>query len=133
MSEIVRFLHILSAAVWVGGLITLGVLVGALRRSGAHRDDLRAMAHAFRGLWWGATAVAIITGVLGLAQSGGIPTDDSGYVGRLLVKLALIGVAVVLALVHSTFGRSASGAARGALQGANLVVALGVIGAAVWL
>ncbi len=133
MSGIVRFFHILSAAVWIGGLITLGVLVGALRRSGVQRDDLRIMAGSFRGLWWIATFVAVVTGIIGLWQSGGLPADDVGYAQRLFVKLALIGLAMVLAVLHTMIARTASAPTRGLVQMANLVVGVAVIGAAVWL
>ncbi len=133
MSGIVRFFHILSAAVWVGGLITLGVLVGALRRSGVQREDLRTMANSFRGLWWMATFVAVATGLIGLWQSGGLPSDDTGYPQRLFVKLALIGVAVALAVGHTMTARTASAATRGLIQSANLIVGIAVIAAAVWL
>ena len=133
VSNLLRFLHILSATVWIGGLITLGVLVGSLRRSGAHRDDLRAMARSFGGLWWIATVAAVVTGIWMLFDAGGIPTGDTAYAQRLFLKLALIGISMTLAVVHSMVARDASPGTRGALQGANLLIGVGVLAAAVWL
>lgn len=133
MSGIIRFLHIISASVWIGGLITLGVLVSGLRRAGAHREDLRAMARTFNGLWWGATLLAIVTGIWTLFDAGGLPTGDTGYAQRFLFKLALLGIAMTLAIAHTMTGRSAQPHTRGLLQAGNLLVGIGVIGAAVWL
>jgi putative copper export protein len=47
-----RFFHLLGAMVWVGGLITLGALVPALRKAGADRALLQAAARQFGRLSW---------------------------------------------------------------------------------
>lgn len=133
MSGLIRFIHLLSAAVWIGGLLTLGVLVSGLRRSGAHREDLRAMARSFNGLWWGATFVSLFTGGWYLFDSGGLPTGDTGYAQRFLLKMALLGVAMAMAVIHTMTARSASPRSRGMLQAGSLFAGLGVLGAAVWL
>ncbi|MBT8164305.1 MAG: hypothetical protein KJO97_02055, partial [Acidimicrobiia bacterium] len=66
--DVVRFLHLVGMAVWVGGLITLGALVMAVRRGGADRPVLKAMAQQFGKLSWTAMAVAIVTGVTLLSR-----------------------------------------------------------------
>jgi len=53
------FLHLLAAAVWVGGQIVLGGLVPKLRKS--HPESLTTTAQAFARIAWPAFAVLVIT------------------------------------------------------------------------
>ena len=59
------FLHVLAATVWVGGQITLAVLVPVLRRLGA--EIPRAAARRFNQVAWPAFAVLVITGIWNIA------------------------------------------------------------------
>lgn len=49
---VVRWVHLVAAAVWLGGLITLAALVVALRREGADRALLQASARMFARVSW---------------------------------------------------------------------------------
>ena len=133
MFDVVRWIHLLSAAVWVGGLLTLGVVVGAARRAGADRALLQAMARQFGRLSWLAMIGSIATGVLQLLAmdvSTGVDTDF----GRILfVKLLLVGGAVALALGHQMTARNTSPRVRGLIQALILLLSLGVLVAAVML
>ena len=67
----IRWLHLLAASVWTGGLIVLGALVVALRRAGVEREVLRAAARQY-----GAYENSIGTGQVHLwfdAPDGGFP------------------------------------------------------------
>jgi putative copper export protein len=133
VDDIVRFLHLVAAAVWVGGLITLGALVMAVRRAGADRAILKAMAQQFGRVSWAAMAVAIVTGVIQLAQLDISLSNDTGYATMLLVKLTLVGIAAGLTLFHQLTAKTASPASRGIIQGLVLVTSLGIVAAAVAL
>ena len=134
VSLMVRWLHLVSAGVWTGGLITVAVAVGALRKAGAEREHMRAMALAFGKLSWGAMAVLVVTGVI---QVIGLPdgsTNPRNEFGKLLfAKLMLVGLAAGLALYHQMTASTMSPKARGTIQGAILLISLGIFGVAVKL
>jgi len=58
------FLHVLGATVWVGGQLSLGAIVPALRPYGV--EPLRAAARAFQRVAWAAYLLLIVTGVWNL-------------------------------------------------------------------
>ena len=58
MTRTLVFFHLLGAAVWLGGTITVGGLVPALRRAGAERPQLQAMARQFGKVSWAAIGLA---------------------------------------------------------------------------
>lgn len=122
--DYLKWVHLLGAAVWTGGLITLAALVVALRRAGADRPLLQAAARQFGRLSWTALAVAVITGIWQMEVIGYAYTTIS-------FKLGLVITAGVLALIHQLTARNTSSAVRGALQGVILVVSLLIFGAAV--
>lgn len=126
IDEIIRWIHLLAAATWTGGLITLGALVPALRRAGADRPMLQAAARRFGVVSWVALAVAITTGVIQVVRLS--------YPWRSLeVKLTLVAVAAGLALFHQLTAKRTSPAVRGAIQGLILIASIGIFGAAVAL
>ena len=96
--ETVRlFLHVLAAAVWVGGQVTLGALVPVLRSAGA--DVPRTAARAFGRVAWTAFAVLIATGVWNVVDYDG--KDAHGYHVTLGIKLAFVVLSGVAAFVHA--------------------------------
>lgn len=133
LDDSIRWLHLVATSVWLGGLITLGALVGAVRATGADRAVLTAMARRFGVLSWSALAVLLATGVLQLARSDVSLRDDTEYAVTLFAKLALVGVAGGLALFHQMTARTSSPAQRGVVQAAILLASLGVVAVAVSL
>jgi len=124
--EILKWVHLVAAAVWTGGLITLAALVAALRRAGADRPMLQATARQFGRLSWSALAVAVATGIWQVIALG--------WPWRHLeLKIALVALAAALALGHQLTARRTSAAMRGALQALILVVSVAIFGAAVAL
>jgi uncharacterized membrane protein len=125
---VIRYVHLLAAMVWVGGLLTLGALVPALRSAGADRPILQAAARRFGVVSWTAMGVAVLTGALQIERIGYDWLDEP-----VLRKIGLVVVAIVLALVHQLTARRTSPAVRGAIQGVILLVSLGIVAAAVAL
>lgn len=130
----VRWLHLLSAAVWTGGLIVLGASVAALRRSGADRSHLQAVARQFGRVSWAAMGIAVVTGVWQLLRFGAPASNPATEFGRtLFVKLLLVGTAAGLALWHQMTAGSISARTRGIVQGLILVVSVAIFAVAVML
>ena len=125
MTGAVRFAHLLGAMVWVGGLITLGALIPALRRAGADRPMLQAVARQFSRVSWTAFAVAVLT--------GGWAMVDYLEVPALPWKLGFVALAGGLALWHQLGAKDQSPRTRGILQGVILLASLGIVAAAVAL
>ena len=80
-------LHILAAAIWVGGQLVLGGLIPAVRPAGP--DRIRAVARAFQRIAWPAFAVVVITGMWNLAAVSAADRSREWWT-TLLVKLALV-------------------------------------------
>jgi len=126
--EVLLWIHIVAASVWVGGLITLGALVTALRRAGAERPLLQVMARRFGVVSWVAMAVAVATGVWQVSRLN-IPWSDD----RLELKVGLVVLAAGLALLHQLTAKRTSPAVRGIIQAVILAVSIAIVGAAVRL
>ncbi|HEU5034959.1 MAG TPA: hypothetical protein VFT62_09420 [Mycobacteriales bacterium] len=119
--ETVRlFLHVLAAAVWVGGQIVLGALVPVLRRAGA--DVPRSAARQFGRIGWTAFAVLVLTGFWNLAEYD--ETSRSGFPATIAVKLVFVVLSGIAAFVHQQATSRAALAAGGA---AALVFSLGAL------
>ena len=124
--EIAKWVHLLAAAVWTGGLITLAFLVTAVRSTTDDIEVLRAVARRFSVLSWVAFAVAIITGTW-LYTDIGLPWKDFSTKGTLIV------LAAGLAMFHQFTAKRSSPAVRGIIQLLILIVSIGIFGAAVVL
>lgn len=91
-------LHVLAAAVWVGGQVVLVGLVGPARRLSA--EGPKTLARAFARLSWPAYAVLLATGIWNIAAvhpSG----QSSAWRVVLGVKIAVVVVAGVAAGLHT--------------------------------
>jgi len=126
--ELLRFVHLVAAATWTGGLIVLSALVVALRRAGADREVLLAAARQFGRVSWTAMAVAVLT-VLLEVQLLYWPWRDA----RLQVKVGSVTIAVAIAAYHQMTAKEASPRERGIVQALILIVSLGIFWAAVRL
>ena len=124
--EILKWIHLVAASVWTGGLIVLAFTVGAIRSQTDDREVLRAVARRFGVVSWTALGIAIVTGVW-------MYTDFGLAWREFELKGALIGIAIVLALVHQFTARRTPPAVRGILQLLILLVSVGIFGAAVTL
>ncbi|HEX6146336.1 MAG TPA: hypothetical protein VF083_06110 [Acidimicrobiia bacterium] len=121
----VFYLHLLGAAIWVGGLITLGVTVSAVRNVTDDRVILAAIARRFAALSWAAMAVLVVTGLI---QAG-----NYGWSGLLLVKVSLVLASIILTIWHSLGAHSQLPARRVFIQTTILILALVILALAVAL
>ena len=100
-ARISHFVHLATSAAWTGGLVVLFVLLAVLhRRRDVTREDARMLLVPFSAF---AVASVFVISATGLVRSlGELPTASalwSTEYGRwLIVKLALVGVALLLAL-----------------------------------
>jgi putative copper export protein len=121
------FLHVLAAAVWVGGQLTLAGLLPALRRLGP--EATRTIARQFDRIAWPAFAVLVITGVWNLIEVD-VGSTSTSYRVTLVVKLFLVALSGVGAAAHRASKQTlvlalgGAGAAAGALGALLLGVQL---------
>ena len=122
--RIVFYLHLLGAAVWVGGLIVMSALAPAVRRATEDRSVISAMAQRFGVVSWIALGALVLTGA--------ILAFDS-WSQTLTVKVGLTLVVALLAAWHSVMGRAMTSRTRGVSQGLILVLSLVILWAAIGL
>jgi uncharacterized membrane protein len=125
-TDLIKWVHLLAAATWTGGLLVLAGLIPTLRKAGADRPMLQAVARRFGHISWAALIVAVVTGI-SMVERLGWPWS------RVQLKIVLVAAAAALALIHQVTARRTSPGVRGVLQAAILVVSVALFGAAVTL
>lgn len=96
----VLFLHIVAACVWIGGQITVAILIPALK---GHPELVSAVGQRFQRAAWVAYGFLILTGILnvynlGIGWSGLVSTPP----GRLVLdKLGFVALSGIAAAVHA--------------------------------
>ena len=116
------FLHVLAATIWVGGQLTLAVLVPVLRRFGA--DAPGAAARRFNRVAWTAFGVLIVTGIWNIVAVRSQISGSASYRTTLIVKLVVVVVSGVTAALHIRSRTARSRAVFGALTGLSALAAL---------
>ena len=102
----VRSLHLIAAAVWLGGMVMLALAVGAARRTVAEHERIalfRALGRRFLMAGGIAMVVLIATGADMASDRLGSWSDlfDTDYGERLFAKILVVGVVIALTLFHS--------------------------------
>jgi putative copper export protein len=115
------FLHVLAAAVWVGGQVTLAGLVPALRTLGP--DAPRTVARRFNRIAWPAFGVLFATGLWNLAETN-IGDQPSEWIATLLAKLTVVALSGISAALHTRAATRRALALWGALSGVSALLAL---------
>lgn len=125
LDEVRLFLHLLAAAVWVGGQLVLGALVPVLR--GVSTEAPGVVARQFARIAWPAYLVLVITGIWNIAAVGANVSDD--YRRTLVLKLFVVSLSGAAALGHARATTRRGLAVGGALTGlfALLALLLGVV------
>ncbi len=117
-------LHVLAAAVWVGGQITLAGLVGPAR--GLGEGAPRTLARAFARLQWPAYVVLLGTGIWNVSAAGsGQPHLWQAVLGTKIVVVLVAGLAAFLHTRAKSRGALAAWGAVSALASVSALV-LGV-------
>jgi uncharacterized membrane protein len=125
VDELIRWVHLTAAAVWVGGMITIAAVVPVLRTGGADIEVIRAAARRFGHVTWIAITISVATGILQLFRF------DYDLTAALAIKLVLVSISITLAFVHQEIARHVGPALRGAMEAVLLVLGLGILAAAV--
>jgi putative copper export protein len=98
-----RIVHLLAAAVWVGGTIALVfVAVPPVQRlEGEDRGRLlREFGRRWRPIGWSALGIAIVTGAILAARASAFDTTSTRFDWVLAIKGALVGLLVAGAYLH---------------------------------
>ncbi|MFZ0249334.1 MAG: hypothetical protein WAL61_05265 [Acidimicrobiales bacterium] len=114
-------LHVLAAAVWVGGQIVMVGLVGPARGLGA--DAPKTLARAFARLAWPAYVVLLVTGVWNVTAVG-YSSMDAAWKAVLMAKIAVVVLAGLGVLLHQRATTKRGLAVWGSVGGLASVVAL---------
>ena len=114
MWELVRWLHLIAMAFFVGGQLMLAAVVVPVLRGG-DRAALRAAARRFG---WGSLVALAVLAATGSAMAGHF--SDWGR-GLLHAKLVLVGLAIALVVAHMRRPQ------WHALEGAVFVVSLAIV------
>jgi putative copper export protein len=113
-------LHVLAAAVWVGGQITMAGLVPAAR--GLGEGAPRTLARAFGRIQWPAYAVLVVTGFWNVSAVGaGQPHAWQVVLG---IKIAVVALAGVAAYLHTRASTTRGLALWGAVASLSSLAAL---------
>ena len=110
MHDLLVVVHVVAAAVWVGGVVALtlvAVPVAQRRENPARGELLRDLGRRWRPLGWGALAVAIATGIPIADDFRAFDPDvlvDTRFGRLLLLKSGLVALLVVLSVAHARLG-----------------------------
>jgi putative copper export protein len=115
------FLHILGAAVWVGGQIVVGGIVPALR--GVSPEAPKTAARAFARIAWPAYALVVVTGIWNMLEVG-LGDVESSYNAVLGIKILLVALSGVAAFLHTRAKTPAQRGMWGSIAGLTALVAL---------
>jgi putative copper export protein len=113
-------LHVLAAAIWVGGQFTMAGLVPAAR--GLGEGAPKTLARAFGRVQWPAYLVLVITGFWNIsAVHAGQPSVWQAVLG---IKIGVVALAGLSAYLHTRSTTKRGLAAWGAIAGVSSVAAL---------
>jgi putative copper export protein len=130
-ADFVLWIHVLAACIWIGGQITLGMVMPMLRTV---PDVMRNVARRFQNLAWGAFAILIVTGLINMHEAGiSLANLNATLQSRTLsIKLVFVFISGAAAALHAYWVtprmRNASHAKRaaaiGTLGGISLLAAM---------
>ena len=138
------FLHVLAATIWVGGQLTLGAIIPALRPAADDPDPegarvrIRTVARRFQVVAWIAFAVLLLTGIWNLTALH-VGDQSGAWLATLMAKLGCVAVSGIAAAVHILVAaprvRAASDAAArrkaaafsGACEGVSVLFAVAAL------
>lgn len=114
-------LHVLAAAVWVGGQIVMTGLVGPARGLGG--DATKTLARAFARMAWPAYFVLLATGIWNISADQA-STATSAWKAVLMAKIVVVLIAGVGVFLHQRAATKAQLALWGSVGGLASVAAL---------
>ena len=114
-------LHVLAAAVWVGGQIVMTGLVGPARGLGG--DATKTLARAFARMAWPAFLVLILTGIWNITAVHA-SSATSAWKAVLMAKIVIVLIAGVAVGLHQRATSKTQLAVWGSVGGLASVTAL---------
>ncbi|HXW39369.1 MAG TPA: hypothetical protein VEJ44_06720 [Acidimicrobiales bacterium] len=114
-------LHVLAAAVWVGGQFTAAGLLPTVRGFG--EDAPKAVARALARLLWPAYAVLVVTGFWNVSTFT-LSSAPTAWKAVLVAKLVVVATAGIAVLVHQRAATPRGKAVFGAVGALTSVTAL---------
>ncbi|MXW42042.1 MAG: hypothetical protein F4138_03435 [Acidimicrobiia bacterium] len=115
------FLHILGAAVWVGGQVVVAAIVPALRK--AHSEATQMAAQQFAKIAWPFFALAVLTGLWNLLDIEFENAANSYHI-TLTIKMVLVIATGVAAWLHTKATQRRNIAIWGSVSGTTAIGAL---------
>lgn len=115
------FLHVLGAAVWVGGQFAVAGMIPRLRR--VSPEAARAAAQAFGRVAWPAFALVVVTGIWNMTEVD-LGAVESSYNAVLGIKLLVVVLSGVAALLHTRAKTPRMVGMWGSIAGLTALVAL---------
>jgi len=126
MYEILKLLHLISASVWLGGMIMMGAFVPVVRKIDDSGTTLKALASRFGQIGWGVYFLALFSG-MGMFLIAWGSSDLDNYFH---IKMTLFVIAGVLTFIHSKAGKLEP-KFRGMIQGLILLSTIGIFYSAI--
>ncbi len=99
-ADFVLWIHVLAACIWIGGQITLGMVMPMLR---SVPEVMRDIARRFQNLAWGAFAILIVTGLINMHDAGiSLANLNATSQSRTLsIKLVFVIISGAAAAIHA--------------------------------
>lgn len=114
-------LHVLAAAIWVGGQFVMLGLIPTARALG--EDAPRRLARAFARMAWPAYAVLVVTGFWNVSTFT-VSAQSAAWKAVLIVKVVLVALAGIATWLHGRSTTRRGTAAWGSVAGTSSVIAL---------
>jgi putative copper export protein len=99
-ATVIRWLHVVAACVWIGGQVTIAVVIPLLR---SHAPLATIVAKRYQMVAWPAFGVLVVTGIVNVGNAGLQWSHllDSAAGRTLAVKLSLVALSGTAAGVHA--------------------------------
>ena len=121
MYVLLKFLHLVSASIWLGGMILMGAFVPTVRKLDSSGTVIKALANRFGQVGWAAYFIAFFSG-MGKFLYGWSISSLNSYIH---IKMGLLLTTGVLTYVHSK-ASNLEPKFRGMIQGLILLSTFGI-------
>jgi putative copper export protein len=101
------WLHLLAAAVWLGGLLFQSHMLFPLLAKGEAAENLASVVRRFRRVAWTALALLVLTGLHNLTRLPPVATWGQSAIGQLLALKLFLALVILMLSAHRDFGLAA--------------------------
>lgn len=106
LHNIIRYLHVLSAVIWIGGNIlffSFGFYLRKFKKYESYTEGFRALGRIFRLLSWICVFLLILTGFHILLFQWNLSFNSIMTNDRMTLKLILFSIVLLIKLTHDFF------------------------------